>query len=82
MVHSTINASFLLGEAEKRYAQVREAVGIDPDDRHGGGSGDYFTIKASKFRSMRASWDALTQPVISAQELETFSMDFLEAWNW
>lgn len=85
IVHSTIDVSFFLGQLAKKYAQVREDVGINSDDSsHGGGGGggnDYFTIKALKLRSMRASWDALTLPAISAQELESFSMDFLETWN-
>lgn len=75
-----IDVSFFLGELEKRYAQVKDAVGIDADDAYGGH--DYFTAKAGKLRSMRASWDTLTLPAISAQELESFSMDFLDTWNW
>ncbi|KAI7974339.1 hypothetical protein EIK77_008522 [Talaromyces pinophilus] len=79
IVNSTIDVSFFLQELEKKYAQVRETVGIDADDF---GGSDYFTIKASKLRSMKASWDALTLTAISLQELESFSVDFLDACSW
>lgn len=79
IVNSTVDVSFFLQELEKKYSQVREAVGIDADDS---GGSDYFTIKASKLRSMKASWDALTLTAISLQELESFSVDFLDACNW
>lgn len=78
-VNSTVDVSFFLQELEKKYAQVREAVGIDTDNS---GGSDYFTIKASKLRSMKASWDALTLTAIALQELESFSIDFWDACNW
>jgi hypothetical protein len=80
IVHATIDVSYFLEQLEKKYIHVRETIGIDSDGSHG--DSDYFTIKASKLRAMRESWDALTLPAISVQELENFSTDFLDAWNW
>lgn len=78
-LHSTTDVSILLQKLEKKYAEVQLSVGIDSDDDSGG---DYFTMKASRLRSMREAWDALTSPAISLQELESFSTDFLDAGNW
>ncbi|OKL64224.1 hypothetical protein UA08_01025 [Talaromyces atroroseus] len=80
IVHATIDVSFFLEQLEKKYRHVRETVGIESDDSHGGN--DYFTIKATKLRAMRESWDALTLPAMSVQELESLSTDFLDAWTW
>lgn len=80
IVHSTMNVSAFLEELEKNFARVREVIGIDPDEPHGGR--DYFTMKASKLHSMKETWDALTLPAISLEELESFPVDFMDAWSW
>jgi hypothetical protein len=53
-VRKTIDVSFLLDVAEKNFAEVKEAAGLDL-----GGSEDvdFFSIMASRIRFIKTAWD-------------------------
>jgi hypothetical protein len=74
----------MLEEAGKKFAQVKEAAGLD----HGGSQDvDFFSMMAARYRPLRAAWDALT----TAGELDLaasmdvfgglFSIDFFDTWS-
>ncbi|KAK9350915.1 hypothetical protein V1523DRAFT_435885 [Lipomyces doorenjongii] len=82
LVRETLDVSLILEEAEKKFAQVKEAAGLDL-----GGSEnlDFFSIMASKLRSIKMSWDAMSISTTASfstaalDELGDFPMEFLDA---
>ncbi|MCJ1378824.1 hypothetical protein MMC17_001923 [Xylographa soralifera] len=83
LVRENLDVSMILGQIEKNFAQVKEAAGLDVGCLQGS---DFFSIMASKTRSIRVSWDAITAPstdlfdISSLDELGGFSTEFLDIW--
>ncbi|CAI7667385.1 unnamed protein product [Penicillium discolor] len=81
LLHEAVNVSRVFEEASNSFDRVKEVAGLDPD---GSQAQDSFSVMASKLRSMKMSWDAMptlfTPP--SVNELETFTSEFLDTWNW
>ncbi|KAL4732986.1 hypothetical protein BDV11DRAFT_214568 [Aspergillus similis] len=84
LLYEALNVSWILEEASKRFAQVKGAVGLDPDilEDH-----DSFSMMASRLQLMKVSWDAMTSSMssftpASLDELENLSSEFFNAWTW
>lgn len=81
LLHKAVNVSRVFEEASNSFDRVKEVAGLDPDDSK---TQDSFSIMASKLRSIKMSWDAMptlfTPP--SVDELENFTSEFLDTWNW
>ncbi|KAL8928603.1 MAG: hypothetical protein Q9208_001837 [Pyrenodesmia sp. 3 TL-2023] len=83
LVRESLDLWSVFEQTERNFSQVKEAAGLDL-----GGSQDcdYFTITASRLRSMKVTWNAvnasteLVTPVLD--ELGDFSMELLDTWNW
>ncbi|MCJ1359174.1 MAG: hypothetical protein MMC33_009174 [Icmadophila ericetorum] len=85
LVRENLDVSLILEEAEKNFAQVKEAAGLD---RGGSQDSDFFSIMASRLRSMKFQWDTLTTSTTASfstallDDLGDFPAEFLDAWNW
>ena len=85
MVRESLDVSLILEETQKNFAQVKEAAGLD---RGFSQDSDFFSIMASRLRSMKVSWDAMTTSTTasfstpSLDELDDFPTEFLDIWNW
>ena len=85
LVRENLDVSLILEEAEKNFAQVKEAAGLD---RGGSQDSDFFSIMASRLRSMKFKWDTLTTSTTASfstallDDLGDFPAEFLDAWNW
>ena len=85
LVQETLDVSSILQEAETNFAQVKAVAGLDRGDSE---DSDTFSIMASRLRSMRTSWDAMTGETtnfLSTPSLDTlmdFPIELLDVWNW
>ncbi|KAJ5498465.1 hypothetical protein N7453_007516 [Penicillium expansum] len=81
LLHEAVNVSRAFEEASNSFDRVKEVAGLDPD---GSQAQDSFSVMASKLRSMKMSWDAMPTllPPPSIDELENFTSEFLDTWNW
>ncbi|KAL4738265.1 hypothetical protein BDV11DRAFT_190010 [Aspergillus similis] len=84
LLRETLNVSWILEEASKRFAQVKGAAGLDPDSSEDHTS---FSMVASRLQSMKVSWDAMTSPMssftpASLDGLENLSSEFFSTWTW
>ncbi|KAL8645850.1 MAG: hypothetical protein Q9210_006480 [Variospora velana] len=83
LVRESLDVWSVFEQTERNFSRVKEAAGLDL-----GGSQDcdFFTIMASRLRSMKVSWNAvnasteLATPVLD--ELGDFSMELFDTWNW
>lgn len=58
LVKETLDVSLFLGEAQQRFAQVKEAAGLDQGDSGGRGvETDTFSNLAERLRVLKMSWD-------------------------
>lgn len=80
-----LDVSSVIEQTERNFAQVKEAAGLD---RGGSQDCDFFSIMASRLRSIKVSWDALgasTDAPLSTSlldDLGDFPTEFLDTWNW
>ena len=85
MVPESLDVSLIMEKTAKNFAQVKEAAGLD---RGVSQDPDFFSIMASRLRSMKVSWDAMTTSTTasystpSLDELDDFPTEFLNVWNW
>ncbi|KAL9016820.1 MAG: hypothetical protein Q9185_005864 [Variospora sp. 1 TL-2023] len=83
LVRESLDVWSVFEQTERNFSRVKEAAGLDL-----GGSQDcdFFTIMASRLRSMKVSWNAvnasteLATPVLD--ELGDFPMELFDTWNW
>ena len=86
LVRESLDVTSILEEIEKNFAQVKEAADLD---RGGSQDFDFFSIMASRLRSIKGSWDAMTGTSKTASfgippldELGDFPTEFIDVWNW
>ena len=83
LVRQSLDVSLILEKTQKSFAQVKEAAGLDGGVSQGS---DFFSIMASRFRSVKASWDAMTTSTAASfgtpplEELDDFPSECLN-WN-
>lgn len=81
LFRENLDVLFILEEAEKKFAKVKVAAGLDL-----GGSEDidFFNTMASKMRFFKTSWDAMTVSAMSSvgtapsDGMGDFHMEFLD----
>ncbi|KAL8974781.1 MAG: hypothetical protein Q9197_000989 [Variospora fuerteventurae] len=83
LVRESLDVWSVFEQTERNFSRVKEAAGLDLGGSH---DCDFFTIMASRLRSMKVSWNAvnasteLATPVLD--ELGDFSMELFDTWNW